>query len=126
MSKILIVDDNIECRNLVITCLKSLKNCEILQTESGVTVFAVIKDEVLDLILLDVIMANMNGFEVCKQIRSRSQNGTINIFMLTAKAEIEEVVKGLEAGADDYIRKPFDCKELRARVLVGLGGAKRR
>ena len=70
-----------------------------------------------DLVLLDLMLPGMNGIEVCQQIR-RSSN--VPIIMLTAKSDTEDVVKGLEAGADDYIAKPFKHAELLARIRTRL------
>ena len=71
-----------------------------------------------DLVLLDVMLPRLDGYEVARQIRRTS---TIPIVMLTARGDTMDVVVGLEAGADDYIRKPFSPQELRARVQAILG-----
>jgi len=73
--------------------------------------------EPFDLVLLDVMLPRLDGYEVCRQIRRTS---TIPIVMLTARADTMDVVVGLEAGADDYVRKPFDLPELTARIRAAL------
>ncbi|MDA8104758.1 MAG: response regulator [Nitrospiraceae bacterium] len=113
--KILIVDDNIDTVEL----LKKR-----LHTEGYTTVEAFDGEECLsqvdacnpDLIVLDLMMPKLNGLEVCQRLKSEENTRYIPIIMLTAKGEVEDRVKGLETGADDYLAKPFDYKELSARV----------
>ena len=80
--------------------------------------------EPFDLVLLDVMLPRLDGYEVCRQIRRTS---TVPVVMLTARADTMDVVIGLEAGADDYVRKPFEVPELIARIRAALrragGGA---
>ena len=71
-------------------------------------------DEVFDLLILDVMLPGMNGFEVCHQVRERGFDG--GVLMLTARGEVPDRVQGLRGGADDYLTKPFDSDELLARV----------
>jgi DNA-binding response OmpR family regulator len=70
----------------------------------------------LALIILDVMLPKMDGFEVCRRLKSHKRTKYIPVLMLTAKGGVDNKVKGLEVGADDYIAKPFDYKELAARV----------
>jgi DNA-binding response OmpR family regulator len=76
-----------------------------------------LSEDDFDLVVLDVMMPRRDGFEVCREIRSRS---TVPIIMLTAKAEETDMVLGLELGADDYITKPFSVREFRSRVRAVL------
>jgi phosphoserine phosphatase RsbU/P len=73
-----------------------------------------------DLVLLDVMMPRIDGFEVAQRLRKNPQTANTSIIMLTAKALSADKVTGLQSGADDYIIKPFDPEELRARVAVGV------
>ncbi len=73
-----------------------------------------------DLILLDIMMPGMNGYEVCRQIRQDESLRGVKIILVSAKASIGERLKGYEAGADDYVTKPFDCQELLAKIEVYL------
>lgn len=82
------------------------------------------KDNPPDLVLLDLMLPGMSGFEVCKNIRSTSEIDSLPIIMLTAKGEEHDVVKGLELGANDYITKPFSPKILAARIRSALRNVK--
>ena len=96
--------------------------CEILRLEkyevdhflSGVDGLAAIESNIYDIVILDVMLPGMNGFEVAK--KARSKGITTPILMLTAKAELDDKVNGLDSGADDYLTKPFMTKELLARI----------
>ncbi|UQN16062.1 MtrAB system response regulator MtrA [Gulosibacter sp. ACHW.36C] len=83
----------------------------------GALAVAKFRDEEPDLVLLDVMLPGMDGIEICEAIRAESG---VPIIMLTAKSDTTDVVRGLEAGADDYIVKPFDPKELVARIKTRL------
>jgi two-component system alkaline phosphatase synthesis response regulator PhoP len=74
---------------------------------------ALVKQELFDLMILDVMVPYINGFDVCKEIRGASN---VPILMLTARSSVEDRVKGLQIGADDYLVKPFDFEELKARI----------
>ncbi|MBR5295134.1 MAG: response regulator transcription factor [Clostridia bacterium] len=96
--------------------------CEILRMEkyevdhfaNGVDGLAAIESGIYDIVILDVMLPEMNGFEIAK--RARSQGIATPILMLTAKAELDDKVAGLDSGADDYLTKPFMTKELLARL----------
>jgi DNA-binding response OmpR family regulator len=72
------------------------------------------------LAILDWLMPGMDGLEICRRVRKTDGDDPLYVIMLTAKTEKEDIVAGLEAGADDYVTKPFDGEELRARVGVGV------
>ena len=96
--------------------------CEILRLEKyevdhyvgGLDGFDAIESNIYDIVILDVMLPGMNGFEIAKRVRS--QGITTPILMLTAKAELDDKVTGLDSGADDYLTKPFMTKELLARL----------
>jgi sigma-B regulation protein RsbU (phosphoserine phosphatase) len=73
-----------------------------------------------DLAILDWMMPGMDGVEICRRLRSRPERSPVYLILLTAKGDREDIVEGLQAGADDYITKPFDRDELRARLQVGV------
>ncbi|MEO1352183.1 MAG: ammonium transporter [Cyanobacteria bacterium J06635_15] len=118
--KILIVDD--EPVNLqVLRNHLSLENYAIAQAASGEDVFRVIKQGFQpDLILLDVMMPNMTGYEVTHKLRERFSANELPILMLTAKNQVTDLIQGLETGANDYLAKPIAKNELLARIKTHL------
>ncbi|MHB2015570.1 MAG: GGDEF domain-containing response regulator [Candidatus Xenobia bacterium] len=115
VSRILIVDDDADCRTIVQMGLE-LRHYEVAQAANGVEALQMVSEKPPDLIILDVMMPRMDGLEVCRRLRSDFKTSTIPIIMLTARAEVEARVQGLQQGADDYLAKPFDMRELTARV----------
>ncbi len=91
---------------------------EVLEAADGAQALDIAKNQRPDLILLDIMMPKMDGFEVCRGIREAGFS--VPIIMLTARSQEVDVVRGLEMGADDYITKPFNIRELLARVKVAL------
>jgi two-component system KDP operon response regulator KdpE len=121
-SRILIVDDDLGVLKSVRANLQA-RGCETLAAMDGAEALQVIERELPDLIILDIMMPKMDGFEVCRRIREWSQ---IPIIMLSARHDVEEKVKCLNSGADDYITKPFGVNELMARVRAVLRRTKER
>ena len=114
--KILIVDDDTNISELI--SLYLIKECfETKTVEDGESAIEAFKNFKPDLILLDLMLPGMDGYQVCREIRKDS---SIPIIMLSAKGEVFDKVLGLELGADDYMIKPFDSKELVARVKAIL------
>ncbi len=114
--KILIVDDDNNIAELI--SLYLTKECFETQIENdGESALTAFESFQPNLILLDLMLPGMDGYQVCREIRGKS---TTPIIMLSAKGEIFDKVLGLELGADDYIEKPFDSKELVARVKAVL------
>ncbi len=111
--KVLVVDDEIRMRKLVRDFLvkKDYKVIEAADGEEALEIF--FKDKEISLVILDVMMPRMNGWDVCKEIRKFSK---VPIIMLTAKTSEEDELTGFECGADEYISKPFSPKILVARV----------
>lgn len=114
--RILVVDDDDALREMVGLVLAS-NGYETLFAADGISAVQVFREQNPDLVLLDIMLPGQSGIEVCREIRSFS--GT-PIVMLTAKGETEDVVAGLEAGADDYVIKPHNGVELVARVRARL------
>ena len=114
--KILIVDDDSNIAELI--SLYLLKECyDTRIVEDGESALREFKNYQPNLILLDLMLPGIDGYQVCREIRSQSN---VPIIMLSAKGEVFDKVLGLELGADDYIIKPFDSKELVARVKAVL------
>lgn len=114
-NKILIVDDAVDTVDL----LKKRFRAEGYDTEeayNGEEALQKVPEYNPDLIVLDVMMPKIDGYEVCQRLKADEHTKYIPILMLTAKGEVEHKVKGLDIGADDYLAKPFDYKELSARV----------
>ncbi|MDK0905221.1 response regulator transcription factor [Clostridium perfringens] len=117
--KVLIVDDEEHIRELIKFNLKK----EGYDTEvaiNGVEALNIIREIKFDLILLDLMLPEIDGLEVCKEIRRNEETSDIPVMMITAKGEEFDKVLGLELGADDYITKPFSIRELMARVKALL------
>ncbi len=113
MKKILLIEDDPEIIQLLELHLTDLP-AEVLKASSGEAGLTMAEKHHPDLILLDLMLPQMDGLEVCRQIKQR--NLTMPIIMLTAKSEEIDRVIGLEMGADDYLTKPFSIRELLARV----------
>jgi pilus assembly protein CpaE len=118
--KILIVDDDRDTLRLVGLLLQR-KGYEIIAAERGSQGLEKAFQETPDLILLDVMMPDMDGFEVLRQVRGNPATSGIPVIMFTAKTQVDDKVAGFEAGADDYLTKPTHPSELTARVKALLG-----
>ncbi len=114
--KLLVVDDDEKLRNLLKEYLEDY-GCRVCTLADGLSLEAVVEAEMPDLVILDVMMPNKDGFEVLKDIRRRF---SIPVIMLTAKGEDADRIVGLELGADDYVSKPFNPRELLARIKAVL------
>ena len=112
---ILIVDDEEDIVNLVKISL-NLANFDTLEALSGQAALDILKNRKPDLILLDIMMPEMDGYEVCRHVKKDKRLKKIPVVMLTAKGQKNDAEKGLESGAHDYIIKPFDPYELGERV----------
>lgn len=115
-ARILIVEDDPSIREVTAIGLGAA-GFAVATAVDGVEALERFRSDPFDLVLLDVMLPRLNGYEVCRQIRRTS---TIPVVMLTARGDTMDVVVGLEAGADDYVRKPFDLPELIARIRAAL------
>ncbi|MEA4877523.1 MAG: response regulator transcription factor [Aminobacterium sp.] len=116
-SRILIVDDEKGIQDIVSQALKR-RGYETLVASDGDTALDLAFASRPDLIILDLMLPRMDGWEVCRRLKSNKETATIPIIMLTARRGEMDVVEGLELGADDYMKKPFSLAELVARVGV--------
>ena len=114
--RILVVDDERRMVGFIRLNLEQ-DGFEVIEAYSGTEALDRLRDSLPDLILLDVMMPDIDGFEVLRTIR---ELGQVPVIMLTAKGEEEDIVKGLELGADDYVTKPFSPRELVSRVKAVL------
>ena len=115
-AKLLIIDDDTRLREAVVRYLRKA-GYEVYSAEDGLSGLQQLYQPQPDLVLLDVMMPNMDGWETCRRIREVSQ---VPVIMLTARGQESDTVMGLRLGADDYVTKPFSLRELEARVEAVL------
>ncbi|MCU1375150.1 MAG: putative OmpR family two-component response regulator [Actinomycetia bacterium] len=119
-TRILTVEDDERIRTAVRMALED-EGWEVVEAESGEAAVDAWANAPADVVLIDLMLPGMDGFEVCRHIRKSSD---VPIVMVTARADTHDVVAGLEAGADDYVTKPFQPKELSARIRALLRRAR--
>ena len=120
LPRILVVDDIQENLQIVGETLSRHLDCDLAFAMDGRQVLDVVKEYPPDIILLDIMMPGITGLEVCTQLKANEQAADIPILFLTAKSEDEDIIRGFQAGAVDYIAKPFNPYELVARVRTHL------
>ncbi|MGB7531914.1 MAG: response regulator [Halobacteriota archaeon] len=118
-TKILIVDDELDTL-LPLKRALEMENFNVVEAQDGVEALEEVRSEIPDLVLLDLMLPRINGFEVCQQLKQDEATSYIPIIMLTAKGETSDKIEGIEIGADDYVTKPFNLDELKARVKAVL------
>jgi len=119
MAKVLVVEDE-QALALLLKYNLEKEGYDVVIEDRGNKVLGVVERECPSLILLDWMLPELSGVEICKQIRSKPDLKNIPIIMLTAKGQEEDKIKGLNAGADDYVTKPFSVPELMARVKTNM------
>jgi CheY-like chemotaxis protein/MinD-like ATPase involved in chromosome partitioning or flagellar assembly len=122
--KILIVDDDLDTLRLVGLMLQH-QGYRINAASSGLQAISMVQTDKPDLILLDIMMPEMDGYEVARNLRADQNSNTIPIIMFTAKTQVDDKVEGFEAGADDYLTKPTQPRELFAHVKAVLARGKK-
>jgi DNA-binding response OmpR family regulator len=114
-ARILVADDDPILQRLLLHTLK-MEGYDVLAARDGSEALNVVISERPDLVILDVMMPGYNGFELCQMLRQRPETLTLPIIMLSGLSDVQEKVSGLRAGADEYLTKPIDLRELAARV----------
>ncbi len=117
--KILVVDDNIQNLELLQAYLEAI-DCETIPAEDGQEALEKVKEEKPDLVLLDIMMPKMSGFEVCKRIKNAPETSHIPVIMVTALSEFADIERGIDSGTDDFLSKPINKLELLTRVKTML------
>ena len=117
VKKVLVVDDEHNLREMIASYLQN-EGYETLEAENGNSAVQTIKNDQIDIVLLDIMMPEMDGYEALKEIRAIQRK--LPVIMLTAKTDEIDKIVGLEMGADDYITKPFSLRELSARIKAVL------
>lgn len=119
MNKILVIDDDKAINELVKINLE-LIGYKVIQALDGIKGFALVKQELPNLVVLDVMMPEVDGYTVAQRIRQNPETKNIPILMLTALSQIDDKVKGFDIGVDDYLTKPFEMEELKVRIRALL------
>lgn len=119
MNKILVIDDDLAINELIKVNLE-LSGYKVIQAFDGTTGFALVKQELPSIIVLDVMMPEVDGFTVAQRIRKNDSTKDIPIIMLTALSQLNDKVNGFNIGVDDYLVKPFEMEELQVRIRALL------
>lgn len=117
--KILIVEDEASQLELLAYNL-TVEGYEVQKAETGEEALLILREEKIDLMLLDWMLPHTSGLEVCRQVKRGKASRHIPIIMLTARGEEDDKIRGLDTGADDYVVKPYSIRELMARVRAAL------
>jgi CheY-like chemotaxis protein len=123
--KVLIVDDNAQNLELLEVYMEGLPEVDVVTATNGLEALARVAESQPDLILLDIMMPKMSGFEVCKRLKSDPKTRDITIIMVTALNEMSDQERAAECGTDDYISKPIDNNALIQQVRNVLAGKAR-
>ncbi|MCP4459824.1 MAG: response regulator, partial [Cytophagales bacterium] len=117
--KVLVAEDEKISRLRLVKFLESI-DCEVLSCEDGLEAWKIINsDEAPNFLILDWMMPGMDGMELCRRVRKLNREPYTFIMLLSSKGEQKDVINGMEAGADDYIIKPFNQSELKVRLNAG-------
>jgi len=117
--KVLVVDDNLQNLELILAYLEDV-DCESLSATGGQEALEMIQNDPPDLVLLDVMMPKISGFEVCKRIKNNPETADIAVIMVTALSEMGDIERAINSGTDDFLSKPVNKWELLARVRTML------
>ena len=112
---LLVVEDDADIRNYIVNELS--RNFTVIAIENGKKALQVLQEESISLVISDILMPEMNGFELCRQVKSNVLYSHIPVILLTALSDREQQMYGYVEGADDYIKKPFDINYLKLRIV---------
>lgn len=118
--RILVVEDDPAIRRVVVLALKSSGYTDLIEVGTGDVVMETAYRERPDLVLLDIMLPGKDGISVCRELRANPETSSVAIVILTAKGEEHDIVAGLDAGANDYVVKPFSKEVLLARIRAAL------
>jgi two-component system, OmpR family, alkaline phosphatase synthesis response regulator PhoP len=116
---VLVVDDNEQNLELLLAYLEDI-DCQTISAVDGSEAIEIVRDKLPDLILLDVMMPKMSGFEVCKRLKNDPKTVEIPIIMVTALSELGDIERAIDSGTDDFLSKPVNKLELLTRVKTML------
>lgn len=116
---VLVVDDNPQNLELILDCLEDVE-CQTISAPDGYTALDLVKRRHPDLVLLDVMMPKISGFEVCRRIKSNPETEDIPVIMVTALNELGDIERAIQSGTDDFLSKPINKWELVVRVRTML------
>lgn len=119
LPKILVVDDNTQNLELLQAYLEDIE-CETFAAKNGIDALEIVSSKCPDLILLDIMMPKMSGFEVCKRVKEDPKSRDIPVIMVTALTEFGDIEHAIDSGTDDFISKPVNKLELLTRVKTML------
>jgi DNA-binding response OmpR family regulator len=117
---VLVADDDPDIRSLVTLRLEK-SGYEVVAAGDGEQALATALERIPDVALLDVMMPKLDGYEVTERLREQDETRHLPVILLTARVQEADIARGVEAGADDYVKKPFSTGELRDRVQALLG-----
>lgn len=117
--KILVVDDDQDAREYLVMCFEQM-NYQVIQANNGQEALSLTKIEQPDVIVLDVVMPDLDGYQVCYQLKENKETSHIPIILITVLRKLEDEIRGFEAGAHDYISKPYNRAELAARITAAM------
>jgi len=118
-SYVLVVDDNEQNLELLLAYLEDVE-CETISASNGIEALEIAREKQVDLILLDVMMPKMSGFEVCRRLKADAATTDIPIIMVTALNELGDIERAIDSGTDDFLSKPVNKWELLTRVRTML------
>ncbi|HIH44061.1 MAG TPA: response regulator transcription factor [Candidatus Methanoperedenaceae archaeon] len=117
--KVLVADDDRNVLNIIRYSLEP-EQFEILEAANGKEVLGVLFSELPDILILDIMMPELDGYRVCEEIKKHESTRNLPVLVLSAKANVEDKLKAMDLGVDDYMVKPFDPRELKARIKLRL------